>query len=183
MVFYTANTALRIRRLERRWPRLPRCPSWRAITFFVFASGWRSGRLAGKIVFQSSFMLTTVQPLRAGFVERLVELADVRLAVVGPFALGVGVVDDQARSARRCRRRSTGASAGRRRSCRTPAIGRRPMCRWMPTGLPALSSMKLISGSFTSDRLAVAHLELRLAAAADDLLGRNAIDLLRSTGA
>ena len=41
-------------------------------------------------------MSTTVQPLRVRFVEALVELADVRLAVVGPFALGVGVVDEEA---------------------------------------------------------------------------------------
>jgi hypothetical protein len=48
----------------------------------------------GKIVFQSSFMLTTAFGL--GFVEALVELTDVRLAVVGPFSLGVGVVDIEA---------------------------------------------------------------------------------------
>src|SRR5688572_18868596 len=30
-----------------------------------------------------------------GFVQGFVQLADVRLAVVGPFALGVGVMDDQ----------------------------------------------------------------------------------------
>jgi hypothetical protein len=29
------------------------------------------------------------------FVERLVELADVRLAVVSPFAFGIGMVDDE----------------------------------------------------------------------------------------
>ena len=39
--------------------------------------------------------------------------------------------------------------------------------------------MKLTSGSFISTGLPSTHLELRLAAAADDLLGRDAIDLLR----
>ena len=48
-----------------------------------------------KIFFQSSFMLTTVQPFGGGFVEGLVELADGRFAVVGILALGVGVVDDE----------------------------------------------------------------------------------------
>ena len=52
------------------------------------------------------------------------------------------------------------------------------MCSLMPTGLPALSSMKLISGSRNSVGLAVAHLEPRLDRRADDLLGRNAVDLL-----
>ena len=40
------------------------------------------------------FMSTTVQPRCMRLVERLVERADVRLAVVGVLALGVGVVDD-----------------------------------------------------------------------------------------
>lgn len=39
-----------------------------------------------------------------------------------------------------------GGSAGNSWA-RKDAIGRRPMCWWMPTGLPALSSMKLISGN------------------------------------
>jgi hypothetical protein len=50
------------------------------------------------------------------------------------------------RSARRCRLRSTAASAKRK-------IGRRPMCIWMPTGFPALSSTKSSSGSFVSTGL------------------------------
>ena len=57
-------------------------------------------------------------------------------------------------------------------------IGRRPMCWWMPTGLPALSSMKSDLGQAHQHRLAVAQLVLRLDAAADDLLGRDAVDLL-----
>ena len=49
----------------------------------------------------------------------------------------------------------------------------------MPTGLPALSSMKFDLRQPHEHGLAVAHLVLRLDAAADDLLGRDAIDLLR----
>ena len=58
-------------------------------------------------------------------------------------------------------------------------MGRRPMYFWMPTGLPALSSMKSISGSLTSTGLPSRSSNFSLAAAADDLLGRDAIDLLR----
>ena len=72
---------------------------------------------------------------RFRFVPCLVELADVRLAVVGPFALGVGVMNDTGRSADPLRRRSIAASADRRRSCRTRrsaagrcAAGCRPAC-------------------------------------------------------
>ena len=124
-------------------------------------------------------MLTTVQPFAFASSERLVELADVRLAVVGELALGVVVVDEQAEAR---------AAAGRvsiRSICRSPselpnAADRAAAdVRLMPTGLPALSSMKSTSGSLHQHRLAVAHLELRLAAAADDLLGRDAVDLLR----
>ena len=91
--------------------------------------------------------------LRLGLVERLVELADVRVAVVGEFALGVGVVDDQARSARP-RPAVVYCSI-----CRSPSelpkamIGRRPMKRLMPTGLPGPSSMNSTFGSLISTGL------------------------------
>ena len=52
------------------------------------------------------------------------------------------------------------------------------MCSLMPTGLPALSSMKLICGRRNSVGPAVAHLEPRLDRRADHLLGRDAVDLL-----
>ena len=52
------------------------------------------------------------------------------------------------------------------------------MCLWMPTGLPSLSSMKSSLRQLHQDGLAVAQLELQLAGAADDLLGRNAVDPL-----
>ena len=46
-------------------------------------------------------------------------------------------------------------------------------------GLPSLSSNEINRGHLHGYRLAVAHFKLQLAAAAYDLLGRNAIDLLR----
>ena len=52
------------------------------------------------------------------------------------------------------------------------------MWEWMPTGLPSLSSMKFDFRESDEHRLAVAHFEFRLDAAADDLLGRNAVDAL-----
>ena len=58
------------------------------------------------------------------------------------------------------------------------AMGRRPMCWLMPTGLPSLSSMKFDLGQPHQHRLAVAHLVLGLDAATDHLLGRDAVDLL-----
>ena len=83
------------------------------------------------------------------------------------------------RSASRYRRRSIGAFAGRHRNCRRRrsaggrcAAGCRRVCR-------SLSSMKLISGSFTSTGFPSRISNFCLAAAADDLLGRDAIDLLR----
>ena len=47
------------------------------------------------MTFQSVFMSTTVHLFAARGVQRLVEAAEVRVAVVGVFAFGVGVVDDQ----------------------------------------------------------------------------------------
>ncbi len=112
-------------------------------------------------------------------VERLVELADRRIAVVGPFA-----------HARRCDARSARSAAPRRPlrllqhlqvaiGIAEGTIGRRPICSLMPTGLPGPSSMKSISGSRMSTGLPSRSSNLHLGAAADDLLGRNAVDLLR----
>ena len=57
-----------------------------------------------------------------GFVESLVETSDLRFAVIGPFALGVGVVNIEAEAGAR-RRPSIAASEDRRRSCRTRQWG------------------------------------------------------------
>ena len=75
------------------------------------------------------------------------------------------------------RRRSIGASGGRRRSCRTPrwAVGR---CVMDADRLAFLVVDEIQLGQAHEDGLAVAHFVLRLDAAADDLLGRDAVDLL-----
>ena len=52
------------------------------------------------------------------------------------------------------------------------------MKRLMPTGLPGPSSMNSTFGSLISTGLPSFHLEFDDAAAADDLLGRNAVRLL-----
>ena len=52
------------------------------------------------------------------------------------------------------------------------------MTWWMPTGLPALSSTRSISGSRTSTGLPSRSSYLHLGAAADDLLRRDAVDAL-----
>ena len=69
--------------------------------------------------------------------------------------------------------------------CRSPSelpkakIGRRPMKRLMPTGLPGPSSMNSTFGSLHQHRLAVGAISNFVdAGRADHLLGRNAVDLL-----
>ena len=52
------------------------------------------------------------------------------------------------------------------------------MTWWMPTGLPALSSIEVDCRQPHQHRLAVAHFVLDLGAAAHDLLGRNPVDAL-----
>ena len=56
------------------------------------------------MVFQSFFMSTTVQPFACASSSALSSRPMGDVAVVGPFALGVGVVDDEAEARRRCRR-------------------------------------------------------------------------------
>ena len=101
----TASAATIPRPSTRRSPRCSSCSASTSCWRTCRRSDGRAGapltdrrglRAQGNTRFQSSFMLTTVQPLRLRLVERLVELADVRLAVVGPLALGVGVVDEEA---------------------------------------------------------------------------------------
>src|SRR5215210_300575 len=59
------------------------------------------------------------------------------------------------------------------------AIGSRPMCSLMPTGFPALSSMKFISGKRNRTGSAITHFEPRLDRGADHLIGRHPVDALR----
>ena len=132
-----------------------------------------------KICFHSFFMSTTVQPLRLGFVESFVKLADGRLAVVGPLALGVGVVHDTGINAGRCRQSvhcehlqvAIGVSEG--------GDGAAADVLMDADRLAFLVVNEVQLRQAHEHRLAVAHFELRLDAAADDLLGRDAIDLLR----
>src|SRR5207249_7318734 len=59
------------------------------------------------------------------------------------------------------------------------AIGRRPMCELMPTGFASLVVNKVHLRQPHGVGLALAHFKLQFAAAADDLLGRNPVDLFR----
>ena len=149
------------------------CVSWLMATINSRLIEWQSITAS-----QSFFMSTTVHLFTAAASSALSSLPKCECAVVGVFALGVGVMHDQAEA------RAAGASVVHCSISRSPselpnaAIGRRPMCSLMPTGLPALSSMKLISGSRNSVGAPSLHLEPRLDRRADDLLGRNAVDLL-----
>ena len=112
-----------------------------------------SSLLGGNTTFQSFFMSTTVQPFCLGLVESLVELADVRVAVVGPFALGIRVMHEA--------HEASAGSRGRPLEHLLVAIGvaegedglRCPMKRLMPTGLPGPSSTNSTLASFMSSGL------------------------------
>ena len=66
------------------------------------AGGQDSYFSGGKISLPVVLHVDDGPALLRGLVERLVELADVRSAIVGIFALGVGVVDDEAEPRRPC---------------------------------------------------------------------------------
>ena len=86
-------------------------------------------------------------PIDGGGPQRDVETAEMRLSiVVGIFAFGIGVVNDRAETAPPLIVVHCSIS---RSPSELPkaAIGRRPMASLIATGLPALSSMKLASGS------------------------------------
>ena len=106
----------------------------------------------GNTVFQSFFMLMTASSRASAFVELAVESADVRFAVVGPLARGVVVMDEHPQP-------RTGAAVRPFEHLEVAVgvaeRGDRPPTdvQLMPTGLPALSSMKSISGSRTSTGL------------------------------
>ena len=112
-----------------------------------------------------------------GLVPPLVELLQLVRPVVGELSRRVVVVDEE-------REACAVPAVAHCSICRSPselpnaAIGRRPMCRWIPTGLPSLSSIRSSSGSLMSTGLPSSDLELQLAAAPNDLLRRNAIDTL-----
>ena len=90
-------------------------------------------------------MRTIVQP-RFGPSARPRAGADVLIAVVGPFAVGVGVMDDEAETRTIAAGRplehfevAIGIAKGHHRAATDVLL--------MPTGLPALSSMKFSSWS------------------------------------
>ena len=118
------------------------------------------GAVPGKIVFQSSFMLTRRSSASASAASRAwVKVRPCcpagRSRVVGVLALGV-VVQHQHRQPRAgAGRRSTPASRDRRRNCRTRRSGGLPMSRLMPIGLPGPSSTKIDLGLAHQHRLAV----------------------------
>ena len=146
-----------------------------AFMFDAFPSyGWNANTL-----FQSFFMSTTVQPALRRLVERLVELADVRL-----------------RGRRRIRaRRRCGARAPMKRAPAPAAVH----CEHLQVavGVAEGEDRPAADEAVDADRLAGAVVDeldlrqlhqhrlavrassnLRHAAAADDLLGRDAVDLL-----
>jgi hypothetical protein len=82
-----------------------------------------------------------------------IELAEMRMAVVGIFALRIGVVDDQAKARAACAERRPLQHFEIAVGLPKAAMGRRPICSLMPIGFPVLSSMKLTSDS----RKSVAH--------------------------
>src|SRR4051812_44726628 len=111
------------------------------------------------------------------FVERFVKGADVRLAVVGPLAVGIGVMHD----AHEARTIARGGPLQHLQIAVGVAEGKdgTPADMLLDTGwLAGLVVDEIDLGQLHEHRPCVAQLKLELAAAADYLLGRNAIDLL-----
>ncbi len=112
-----------------------------------------------------------------GLIERPVEPADVRLAVVRPLAVGVGVVDDEPEPSSRPGggplqhlEIAVGIAESRDGSAADELVN--------TDGLAGLVVDEVELGQAHEHRSALAHFELHLDAAADDLLGRNAVDTL-----
>src|SRR5262249_44164087 len=112
-----------------------------------------------------------------GFVEGLVEAAETRLAVVGELALGVSMMDDQPQARPgtdgRVLEHLQVAVRVAERQYRLAADGAVDA-----DGFASAVVDELDPGLFDQHRLAVAHLEFRDDAAADDLLGGDSVDLL-----
>jgi hypothetical protein len=109
-------------------------------------SGFAYSFLGWKHLFPVVFHVHNGPASGGCFVETLVETADVRLAVVGPLAIGVGVVHVETEAGATAGggplqhlEVAIGIAEGRDR----PAAD---VLRLMPTGLPSLSSMKSICG-------------------------------------
>ena len=115
---------------------------------------------------------------RVRLVEGLVEVTDGGRAIVGPLALCVGVVDEE--------REPRADARGRPLEHLQVAVGVAECCDG--TAADVLVDAERFARIVVDEvdlrqehdhRLAAAHFELRLHAAADDLLGRDAIDLFR----
>src|SRR5262245_43787316 len=114
---------------------------------------------------------------RAALVECLVEAADMGVAVVGVFALGIGVVHDahetRARAARGIFKHllvAIGVAEGEDRATADEAVDADRLA------VSVVDELDL--GRLHQNRLAADHLELRHAARTDYLLGRDAVDLV-----
>ena len=72
---------------------------WRAALHF-FRNSWEGGGRASSWIDRLPVVFHARDGPASGFcfVEAFVELADVGLAVIGPFALGIGVMDGEAES-------------------------------------------------------------------------------------
>ena len=123
-------------------------------------------------------MSTTVHPFALRLVERLVEPADVAVAVVGPFALGIGVVHDQTEA----RPVARGGPLQHLQIAVGVAERHDRAAADEPVDADRLAGAvvdELDLGFLEEDRLAVRlHLELHHARGADHLLGRDAVDPL-----
>ena len=120
-------------------------------------------------------MSTTVQPRAGASSSALSEPADRGLAVVGLLALGVGVVDDQPEA------RASPAVVHSQHLQVAVGVAERGDRAPADELLDADRLARLVVDEVElrqahEHRLAVAQLELELARAADDLLGRDAVD-------
>ena len=137
------------------------------------ACGYFTG---GNTVFQSFFMLTTVQPFATASSQPLSKVCEL-VAPVGRNSRPRRRDGRRAQTAHRCRPRSTATSAG---PVRVAERGDGPAAvrLWMATGcLPCRRRTQ--SRATYQDWHALAHLELQLAGASDDLLRRDAVDPFR----
>ena len=150
--------------------------------FGAVAPGFRRRRRPLPVAFHSD---DDPARLRRLVVELLGESAD----------LGVGQAPRPARRRIRGRRRRAEgsypagrprppsyipASAGRRSNCRRQTADGVPITRWMPSGLPALLSLRRTRGLLDEDRAARRVILIANASGgSDDLLGRDAVDALR----
>src|SRR5450631_3803050 len=115
---------------------------------------------------------------RRSCVKRLIEFSDGRLAIVGPFPFGVGVMNEKAKAstARTCRvlkhlHVAIGVAERRNRTEANVLVD----TDWLARSI--VNEVDLWQAH--EHRLSIEQFEFRLAAAANDLLGWNAIGFIR----